>query len=165
MKSVRHRRRNIIWHPLYAESKNKWYKWTYLQNRPTDLMNLWLPGWKDGEGTVKEFGISIYTLLYLKQIINKVLPCNTGNFIQCYIAAWMGEELGGDQTYMLVYCWVPWLSTWNHHNIINWLYPNTKYKLLSKEKATVFYMKGEGYLLQLCDVTVLSPLPQSLFFF
>ena len=33
--------RNIIWHPLYAESEKKWYKWTYLQNRKrlTDLEN------------------------------------------------------------------------------------------------------------------------------
>ena len=33
--------RNIIWHPLYVESKKKWYKWTYLQNRKrlTDLEN------------------------------------------------------------------------------------------------------------------------------
>ena len=23
-------RRNVIWHPLYAESKKKWYEWTYL---------------------------------------------------------------------------------------------------------------------------------------
>ena len=38
---VRGRRRNIIWHPLYVESKKKWYKWTYLQNRKrlTDLEN------------------------------------------------------------------------------------------------------------------------------
>ena len=24
--------RNIIWNPLYVESKKKWYKWTYLEN-------------------------------------------------------------------------------------------------------------------------------------
>ena len=59
-------------------------------------------GWKDGEGTVKEFGLSMNTLLYLKWIINKVLSYNTGSSIQCYIAAWMGEELGGDQTYACV---------------------------------------------------------------
>ena len=31
----------ISWHPLYAESKKNWYKWTYLQNRNrlTDLEN------------------------------------------------------------------------------------------------------------------------------
>ena len=31
----------IIWHCLYAGSKKKWYKWTYLKNRNrlTDLEN------------------------------------------------------------------------------------------------------------------------------
>ena len=33
VKQVRQRRRNIVWHPFYAESRKKWYKWTYLQNR------------------------------------------------------------------------------------------------------------------------------------
>ena len=27
------RRRNIVWHHLFVESKKKWYKWTYLLNR------------------------------------------------------------------------------------------------------------------------------------
>ena len=33
------REQEISWYALYAESKKKWYKWTYLQNRnrPTDL--------------------------------------------------------------------------------------------------------------------------------
>ena len=38
------RKRNIVRCLLYAESKKKWYKWTYLQNRNrlTDLENdLW----------------------------------------------------------------------------------------------------------------------------
>ena len=47
------RRRNIVWHPLYVESKKKWYKWTYLQDRKrlTDLLEnklLWLPGGMNG---------------------------------------------------------------------------------------------------------------------
>ena len=39
VKSVRQRRRSITWHPLCVESKEKWYKWSYLQNRNrlTDL--------------------------------------------------------------------------------------------------------------------------------
>ena len=41
LSEVRQRRRNIIWHPLYVDSKKKWYKWTYMQNRRrlTDLEN------------------------------------------------------------------------------------------------------------------------------
>ena len=42
----RQRRRNIIAHPFYMDSKKKWYKWIYLQNRKTHRLkrtNLWLP--------------------------------------------------------------------------------------------------------------------------
>ena len=42
------------------------------QNRLTDLANLWLPGrerWR--EGIVREFGMDMCTLLYLKWITNK----------------------------------------------------------------------------------------------
>ena len=48
------------------------------------------------EGTVREFGIDMYTLLYLKWITNKDLLYSTGNSAQCYVAAWMGGEFGGE---------------------------------------------------------------------
>ena len=67
---VRQRERNIIWYRLYAESKKKWYKWTYLQNRNrlTDLENELMVTMGEGcqGGIVREFGIDMYTLLYLK---------------------------------------------------------------------------------------------------
>ena len=39
LSEVSQRRRNIVWQSFDVESKNKWYKWTYLQNRKrlTDL--------------------------------------------------------------------------------------------------------------------------------
>ena len=37
LSEVRQRKTNIIRYCLYAESKKKWYKWTYLQKRLTDL--------------------------------------------------------------------------------------------------------------------------------
>ena len=40
---------------------------------------------------------------------------------------WKGRL--GEDGYMYMYGWVPWLFTWNYHNIVNWLYPNTKQKL------------------------------------
>ena len=49
-----------------------------------------------GNEIVKEFGIQLYTLLYLKEITNKDLLCSTGNSAQCYLAAWMGGEFGGE---------------------------------------------------------------------
>jgi len=53
--------------------------------------------WGSGEeeGKDREFGINMYTLLYLKWITNKVLLYSTGNSAQCYVAAWMGGEFGG----------------------------------------------------------------------
>ena len=56
-----------------------------------------------------------------------------GNSAQCYGAAWMGGEFGGEWIHVYVYGWVCLLSTWNYH-IVNWLYSNIKYKVNEKEK-------------------------------
>ena len=40
--------------------------------------------------------MDMYTLLYLKWITNKDLLYSTGNSAQCYVAAWMGREFGGE---------------------------------------------------------------------
>ena len=58
----------------------------------------------------RELGMDMHTLLYLKWITNKVLLCNTGKFAQCYLAAWLGGEFGGE--------WIPvyiWLSPFTVH--------------------------------------------------
>ena len=36
--------KNIVWHPLYMNSKKKWYKWTYKTERDSQRMNLRLWG-------------------------------------------------------------------------------------------------------------------------
>ena len=59
-------------------------------------------GW--GEGMVREFGMDMHTLLYLKWITNKDLLCSTGNSAECYMAAWMGGESGGE--WIHVYVWL-----------------------------------------------------------
>ena len=51
------------------------------------------------EETDREFGMAMYTLLYLKWITNKDLLHSTANSVQCYVAAWVGGEFG----YMCVY--------------------------------------------------------------
>ena len=66
----------------------------------------------------------VYTLLYFKWITNRVLLCSIGNTAQCYMAAWMGGEFGGNG-YMCMYGRVPLLSTWNYHTV-NQLYTNIK---------------------------------------
>ena len=49
-----------------------------------------------GEGIARKFGMDRYTLLYLKWITNKDLLYSTKNSAQCYVAAWMGGEFGGE---------------------------------------------------------------------
>ena len=46
----------------------------------------------------------MYTLLYLKWITSKDLMYSTWNSAQCYVAAWIGKELGGGCTH--VYVWL-----------------------------------------------------------
>ena len=70
-----------------------------------------------GEEIVREFGMDIYTLLYLKWITNKDLLYSTQNCAQCYVAAWMGGEFGGEWIHIYV-----WLSP----SAVNWLFSKTK---------------------------------------
>ena len=54
-------------------------------------------GWV--KGIVRQFGMGMCTLQYLKWITNKDLLYGTGNSAQCYVAAWMGGEFWGE--------WIP----------------------------------------------------------
>ena len=56
------------------------------------------------EGIVREFGMDMYTVLYLKWITNKDLLYNTWNSAQCHVAAWMGGEFG--EEWIHVYVWL-----------------------------------------------------------
>ena len=51
---------------------------------------------------VREFGIDVYTLLYLKGITNKDLLYNARNSNQCYVAAWMGGKFGGEGIHLYI---------------------------------------------------------------
>ena len=59
-------------------------------------MSLRLLQGRKGEGIVREFGMDMCTLSYLKWITNKDLLYSTCSSAQCYVAAWMGEEFGGE---------------------------------------------------------------------
>ena len=48
--------------------------------------------------------MDMYTLLYLKWITSKVVLYSTGNSAQCYVAAWMRGEFGGE--WIHVYVWL-----------------------------------------------------------
>ena len=43
-------------------------------------------------------------------------------------------EENTDSLCMYMYDWVPALFTWNYHNIVNWLYYNTKQNIKKKKK-------------------------------
>ena len=42
-----------------------------------------------------------------------------------------------------MYGWVPLLFTYNYQNIVNWLYPNTKYKLKKKNTAVMIEHRSQ----------------------
>ena len=83
--------------------------------------------WREGKGLgmVREFGMDAYPLLYLKWVTNKELLYSTWNSVQCYVAAWMGAESGGE--WMHVHVWLSLFAVHlKYHIIVNWLSPNTK---------------------------------------
>ena len=67
-------------------------------------------GVRMGGEIIEEFGMDMYTLLCLKWIINKDLRYSTGNLAQCYVAAWMRGESGGERIHVYV-----WLSPFAIH--------------------------------------------------
>ena len=64
--------------------------------RDRDLENgLVVTGGRVGGRIVRELGMDLSTLLYLKWITNKDLLQSTGNSAQCYVAAWMEGKFWG----------------------------------------------------------------------
>ena len=73
------------------------------KKRLKDFANLWLQGEGWGEGIVREFGMDMYTLLYLKWVTFRDLLCSTWNCAQCFLAAWMGGKF--ERGWIRVYVW------------------------------------------------------------
>ena len=83
------------------------------KQRLTDLENkLTVAGAGEGRGggIVREFGMDVYTLLYLKWITNKDVLYSAWNSAQCHVAAWMGGEFGAKWIHVQV-----WLSPFTVH--------------------------------------------------
>ena len=80
----------------------------YLQEIPvfTDLENKLMVAMREEreKEIVREFGIDMYTLLYLKWITNKDLLYTTGNSGQCYVVARMEGESG--EEWIRMYVWL-----------------------------------------------------------
>ena len=62
------------------------------------------------EGIVREFGMGMYTLIYLKWKTNKDLLYSKGNSAQYYMPVWMGGEFGGVWIHVYI-----WLSSFTVH--------------------------------------------------
>ena len=84
-----------------------------MKQKETHRLREWIygcqgEGWGDGifreKGMVKDLGVDMYTLLYLKWVTKKDLLCSTGNFAQCYVAAWM--ETSVEKEWIQVYLWL-----------------------------------------------------------
>ena len=55
-------------------------------------------------------------------------PCAQGTWLNAmWQPGWVGSL--GENEYMYVYGWVALLCTWNYHNIVNRLHPNTNKKI------------------------------------
>ena len=118
---------NYIYQPIAMRETPHQRKSETFTDSQASKISLWLPRGRIG-GRDREFGMDMYTLLYLKQITNKVLLYSTWNSTQCYVAAWVGGRLG-ENGYMYMYGWVPLLFTQNYHNSVNQLYPKTNLKV------------------------------------
>ena len=76
-------------------------------------------------------------------MINKDLLYSTGNSAPClWQPGWEGSL--GEDGCMYMYGWVPLPSTWNHHNTVNWLCSNTKYKALKKKEYSISWSTFTG---------------------
>ena len=91
--------------------------------------------------------MDMHTLLYLKCITNNDLLYSTWNSALCYVVAWMGGSFG-ENGCMYMDGWVPLLPTWNYHNIVNQIYPNTKQKVKKKYKIKTIFEKIKIYKLR-----------------
>ena len=80
---------------------------TKQRDSQTYKTNLQLLG---GKGIVREIGIDVFTLLYLKLITNKDLLYSTRNSVQCYVAGWMAGKFW-EHGYTYMYEGVPSLFT------------------------------------------------------
>ena len=58
--------------------------------------SLWLLVGRMGEGVVRELGMGMHTMQYLKWVTNNVLLYSPEDSARCYVAAWMGGGFGGE---------------------------------------------------------------------
>ena len=87
-----------MWNLKYDTNEFIYKTETDLQTQKT---NLQLPKEKEGRGGInQEFGISIYTVLYRKQMKNKDLLYSTGNSTQYPVINHNGKEYEKEYIYI-----------------------------------------------------------------
>ena len=92
---VSQRKTNIIYYHLYVESRKMVQMNLFAKQKQSHRCRKQTYGYqggKGGGGMNCEIGIDIYTLVYMKQVTNENLLCNTGNSTQCSVVTQMGRE-------------------------------------------------------------------------
>ena len=107
-------RRNVTNEFTKQKETHRLIEWTY---------GFWVKGGR--EEIVTEFGINMYARLYLKWITNENLLYSTWNSAQCYVAAWMGEEFGGE---------------WKHESLCYTTIQNKKLKKKKPVNQLIFFL-------------------------
>ena len=109
---------------------------------PAILVQFKGKGW--GKGQLESLE-STCTHAIFKMDKQQGLLYSTGTSVQYYVATWMEGKFGGE--WIHVYVWLsPLLSTWNCHNIVNWLileYKKLKKNLKNKNHWIISKMKSE----------------------
>ena len=85
------------------------------------------------EGRVRELGMDMYRLLYLKQVTNMDLLYSTWNSARCYTAAWMRGWLRGE--WIRVYEWLSPITV--HLKLSHYLLIG--YTLIQNRKLKIIY--------------------------
>ena len=122
--------------PYMCNLKNEINELTYKQKETHRLRQrtygFWGEGWE--EEIVREFGIDMYILLYLKQITNKDLFC-TAHGMLCDSLDGRGVWGRMDTNICMagsLHCSPETITTL----LVIWLYPNTKFKVLKTNKKS-----------------------------
>ena len=100
----------------------------------------------------RALGMDVYSLLYLTWVTRRSYCRAQGTLLS---VMWQPGQEGslGKNGYMYMYGWVALLSTWNYHNIVNWLYSSKRRQRIPngsvKLRQLQFSKKNRALLLSL----------------
>ena len=145
---------------------SKVYTRTHCRAQATLLNAVWQPGWErslgeNGYMDVYGWVPSLFTWNY-HNIVNRLKKKKKSVLMSYHIAQgtlfsvmWQPGQEGslGKNGYMYMYGWVALLSTWNYHNIVNWLYSSKRRQRIPngsvKLRQLQFSKKNRALLLSL----------------